>query len=169
MFDIKKTTSFNKNRLTPVTDQARYAYVTRTSLNNGILQYSGFVNEANINEANTFSLGLLQMNFFFRREPWYAGQFVRKIVPKFAINHLLAIFFGTVFNKQSAKLLSILVREVDQAFADTKVVLPTHPDGTIAFDYMETYIRAIEKLVIKGVVEWKDKQIQATKDVVDSE
>ncbi|CAK1251919.1 Restriction endonuclease S subunit (HsdS) [Fructobacillus cardui] len=34
---------------------------------------------------------------------------------------------------------------------------------------MSIYIRAIEKLVIRGVVNWKDKQIEATRDVVNSD
>lgn len=69
LFEIQSTSSFNKDMLTDVRDE-KFAYVTRTSLNNGILQYTGFVNESNINEANTFSLGLLQMNFFYQRTRW---------------------------------------------------------------------------------------------------
>lgn len=55
-----------------------YNYITHTSINQGILQVTGFVNQENINEAGTWSLGLLQMDFFYHQKPWYAGQFVRK-------------------------------------------------------------------------------------------
>lgn len=41
-------------------------------------------------------------------------------------------------------------------------------NGEIDFEYMETYIRAIEKVVIRGVVEWKNKVIEATKSVVNT-
>ena len=42
-----------------------------------------------------------------------------------------------------------------------------HHEGYIPdWDYMEKYIKAIEKLVIKDVVDWKDKEIAATKNVV---
>lgn len=42
-----------------------------------------------------------------------------------------------------------------------------HPDGYIPdWTYMEKYIRAIEKVVIKDVVNWKDIVIQNTKKVV---
>ena len=44
--------------------------------------------------------------------------------------------------------------------------LPVLPDGTPDFEYMEKYIKAIEKLTIKDVVEWKDKGIAATKAVL---
>ena len=44
--------------------------------------------------------------------------------------------------------------------------LPVLPDGTPDFEYMEKYIRAIEKLTIQGVVEWKDREIEKMKEIV---
>ena len=66
LFEIQNTLSFNKDQLSFGTD---YDYVTRTSQNQGILQTTGFVNQENINLAGTWSLGLLQMDFFYREKP----------------------------------------------------------------------------------------------------
>jgi len=44
--------------------------------------------------------------------------------------------------------------------------LPIKSDGTPDFDYMERYIRAIEKVVIADVVKYKDKVIEETRKVV---
>ncbi|MDR2660660.1 MAG: restriction endonuclease subunit S [Lactobacillaceae bacterium] len=164
LFEIQKTLSFNKDKLTTVGDK-KYAYVTRTSLNNGILQYTDFVNNENINSENTYSLGLLQMNFFYQKSKWYAGQFVRKITPKFKMDDNIAKYFNTILNKQQKLLLSVLVRSIDKTFNNTKIKLPITDTGDIDFNYMIKYIRAIEKLVIRGVIEWKDKQIEATKNI----
>ena len=90
LFEIENTLSFNSDRLVYGNE---YDYVTRTSLNQGILQTTGFVNEENINSAGTWSLGLLQMDFFYRNKPWYAGQFVRKIFPKITIPENAILFF----------------------------------------------------------------------------
>ena len=117
MFEIEKTLSFNADKLVPGTE---YDYITRTSLNQGILQTTGFVNEENINPAGTWSLGLLQMDFFYRKKPWYAGQFVRKITPKIAITESSILFFSTLLNKQKPRLLSVLVRDVDKVFISQK-------------------------------------------------
>ena len=38
-----------------------------------------------------------------------------------------------------------------------KVTLPVASDGNINCDYMERYIRAIEKLTITNIVKYKDK------------
>lgn len=48
---------------------------------------------------------------------------------------------------------------------DLNIQLPI-TDGHPDYGYMNRYIRAIEKLVIRGVVEWKDNQIKATKSVI---
>lgn len=140
MFEIESTLSFNTDKLVSGTE---YDYVTRTSLDQGILQTTGFVNEENINPSGTWSLGLLQMDFFYRKKPWYAGQFVRKITPKIAITDSSILFFSTLLNKQKPRLLSVLVRDVDKVFLSTKIQLPTH-SGKIDFDFMESFIAELE-------------------------
>lgn len=47
-----------------------------------------------------------------------------------------------------------------------EVSLPATSGGDIDFDYMERYIRAIEKLAIADVAKYKDKLIAVTKQVV---
>ena len=46
-----------------------------------------------------------------------------------------------------------------------KINLPAVNDR-IDYEFMENFIKAIEKLVIKDVVQWTDKKIEATKKVV---
>ena len=141
MFEIESTLSFNKDVLV---EGVEYDYVTRTSQNQGILQTTGFVNKENINPAGTWSLGLLQMDFFYREKPWYAGQFVRKITPKIKINKKSVVFFSTLLNKQKERLLSILVRNVDNVFRNTKISLPVKKDREIDFAFMEDFISQLE-------------------------
>lgn len=121
LFEIQNTLSFNKDQLSFGTD---YDYVTRTSQNQGILQTTGFVNQENINLAGTWSLGLLQMDFFYREKPWYAGQFIRKIIPKIKLEKSAILFFTVLLNKQKKNLLSGLVRDVDYIFLNSKIQLP---------------------------------------------
>lgn len=147
LFDIENTLSFNKDRLI---EGDEYDYVTRTSQNQGVLQTTGFVNKENINPAGTWSLGLLQMEFFYREKPWYAGQFVRKIIPKLDLNKSAVVFFSTILNKQKQNLLSVLVRNVDTVFKSTKISLPIKPNANldklaqIDFDFMENFIAQLE-------------------------
>ena len=140
LFDIESTSSFNADMLVPGNE---YDYVTRTSLNQGILQTTGFVNNENINPAGTWSLGLLQMDFFYRRKPWYAGQFVRKITPKIELSPSAVLFFSTLLNRQKSRLLSVLVRDVNDVFLKIKIKVPKK-DGKIDFDFMESLVAELE-------------------------
>lgn len=140
MFNIESTRSFNADNLV---DGNEYDYVTRTSINQGVLRGTGFVNKENINDLGIWSLGLLQMDFFYRKRKWYAGQFVRKIIPKNDLPPGTIPFFTAVLNRQKPIMLSVLVRNVDETFKELKVELPSK-NGKIDFDFMEAFIAEIE-------------------------
>ncbi|WQX34789.1 restriction endonuclease subunit S [Helicobacter pylori] len=176
LFEIEKTLSFNKDALTQGED---YDYITRTSQNQGVLQTTGFVNAENLNPPFTWSLGLLQMDFFYRKKSWYAGQFMRKITPKAEIknkiNSRTAHYFTTLLNALKRPLLSVLVRDIDKTFREQKIQLPLKPtantqtlDG-IDFNFMRTLINALMKQTIQGVVQYCGAKIQATKEVISQE
>ncbi|GAA6968329.1 hypothetical protein AOH369_05200 [Helicobacter pylori] len=151
LFEIEKTLSFNKDALTQGQD---YDYITRTSQNQGVLQTTGFVNAENLNPPFTWSLGLLQMDFFYHKKSWYAGQFMRKITPKTEIenkiNSRIAHYFTTLLNALKRPLLSVLVRDIDKTFREQKIQLPLKPTANtqtlddIDFHFMHTYKRSNE-------------------------
>ncbi|WJI97703.1 restriction endonuclease subunit S [Helicobacter pylori] len=176
LFEIEKTLSFNKDALTQGQD---YDYITRTSQNQGVLQTTGFVNAENLNPPFTWSLGLLQMDFFYRKKSWYAGQFMRKITPKTEIenkiNLRIAHYFTTLLNALKRPLLSVLVRDIDKTFREQKIQLPLKPTAKtqtlkdIDFPFMSTLINALMKQTIQGVVQYSSAKIQATKEVISQE
>ncbi|RVZ54030.1 restriction endonuclease subunit S [Helicobacter pylori] len=176
LFEIEKTLSFNKDALTQGQD---YDYITRTSQNQGVLQTTGFVNAENLNPPFTWSLGLLQMDFFYRKKSWYAGQFMRKITPKAEIknkiNSRTAHYFTTLLNALKRPLLSVLVRDIDKTFREQKIQLPLKPTAKtqtfedIDFDFMRTLINALMKQTIQGVAQYCDAKIQATKEIISQE
>lgn len=49
---------------------------------------------------------------------------------------------------------------------NTKILLPIDSNGNIDYEYMNILISAIQKEVIKGVVDYADKNIDATKKVI---
>ncbi|GAA8835977.1 restriction endonuclease subunit S [Helicobacter pylori] len=176
LFEIEKTLSFNKDALTQGQD---YDYITRTSQNQGVLQTTGFVNAENLNPPFTWSLGLLQMDFFYRKKSWYAGQFMRKITPKTEIknkiNLRIAHYFTTLLNALKRPLLSVLVRDIDKTFREQKIQLPLKPTAKtqtlkdIDFNFMSTLINALMKQTIQGVVQYSNAKIQATKEAISHE
>lgn len=98
---------------------------------------------------------MLQMDFFYRKRPWYAGQFVRRITPKFEIPKKAILFFTTLLNIQKPKLLSVLVRDVDKTFKEATILLPIQNDK-IDFNRIESFISELE---LEYVAELEAKRI----------
>lgn len=135
LFSICTTPSLNKESLTPGN---KYDYVTRTSQNQGVSETTGEIENEIINEKGVWSLGLLQMDFFYRPRRWYAGQFVRTIKPKIDIPESCSLYISTILNKLSPKLLAGLVRDVDETFLNSEIKLPIM-NGVIAYEFMHKY------------------------------
>lgn len=108
------------------------------------------------------SLGLLQLDFFYRKRPWYAGQFIRKKKPKSFLdknlNSINFLFFNVMLNNLKQKLKNILVRYIDKTFKDSFISLPTK-NNQIDFNFIENFINAIQKLILKNIYIWIQSQI----------
>ena len=51
-------------------------------------------------------------------------------------------------------------------FEGLSIKLPVKNDGELDFEFMTILIKAMQKIVIKGVVEWADKRIEVMEGVV---
>lgn len=158
IFNINKITGINKASLTDPVDSEIFDYITRTAENRGINTQTGVAKPkvkgkpVKIHHAGCFSLGLLQMTFYYRERDWYAGQFVREIEPKFKINKNIGIFFETVLSKQSPKLLTVIVSDVDEQFKNLDLLLPATSDGKIDFDEIERIVSNARKRLVDIIV-----------------
>lgn len=165
LFEVKSNPQLNKESFV-FSSVGKYPYFTRTVMNNGILGYVEYLDEEHKIKGNSLAVGMLGMQFFYMKSDFYAGQFTKTVYPKFDnFNEKKALYFIVLFNKLQKLLQGVLVRDFERTFYASKISLPTknnQPD----FDFMETYIHAVEKIVIKNVVAWKDKEIEKTKEVV---
>ena len=136
-----------------------YDYITRTSTNRGICETTGYISDKGLNAAGTFSLGLLQMTFFYREREWYAGQFVRNIKAKFELNKYTGLYFETVLSGLSPYLLSGLVRDVDEAFLSSTITLPVDDNGNIDFKWIERFVKQQKKALLDKIVAIYKKEL----------
>ncbi len=151
-FSIQKTKKLDKSDLViPLKGDKKYPYVTRTVNNNGIESYTGYIDDFHLNPGNSFSLGLLQMNFQWHAEPWYCGQFVRRIVPKYDFSRNVMLYFLSVLQKNSFLFDPQAIKRVDGIFNSLRVDLPVTSDGQLDVQYMEQYIKRIEAQYIKRI------------------
>lgn len=128
---------------------SKYPYFTRTVFNNGILGYVDYLDEEHLIKGNSLAVGMMGMRFFYMKHDFYAGQFTKTAFPIFdGFNESVALWFISWFNKSSLKYLGLLVRDFENAFNNTELIVP-YKDGKVAVDYIESRIRELEESRIR--------------------
>lgn len=145
LFEINKVKGVNKNKLTPPSDYS-YPYITRTTYNNGILCYTGLIDDGELVSGHSFSLGLLNLDFYYQENDWYAGQFVRHIKPKYNISKHTMLYFQTLLQKLKPSLNGMVVRKMDDFILNHTWILPIDSNGKPNWQYMENYIKTLEQV-----------------------
>ena len=82
-------------------------------------------------------------------------------------NKEVQLFFVSTINKLQILFTEYSSNATDK-LPDLNIQLPTKNEE-IDYTFMSDFIRVIEKIVIKDVVEWTDRKIEATKEVVSNE
>ena len=125
-----------------------FPYVVRSTLNNGI---RGYISEgkSSLNPGNTLSFAQDTFSVFYQKQPFYTGNKVKVLVPKFEnFNRELAISFAADFQKVLESFTWGKGSTVD-TISRIKITLPVKKSGEIAFNYMEERIKELEHERIK--------------------
>lgn len=75
------------------------------------------------------------------------------------------LYFSTAIAKSIKKKYTYDNKAYWDQVKEDKINLPITPSGEIDYMFMETYIRAQEKLAIQRVKDWRDKEIATTKNI----
>ena len=143
MFEVKGNPQLDKDSFTFSKD-SKYPYFTRTVFNNGILGYVDYLDDEHLVKGNSLAVGMMGMRFFYMKHDFYAGQFTKTAFPLFdGFNESVALWFISWLNKSSTKYLGLLVRDFENAFNNTELIVP-YKDGQVAVDYIESRIRELE-------------------------
>ena len=160
IFEIKSSKKkFNANT---VKFDGKHPYVARSSSNNGI---RGFINqeEKYLNEANTISFGQDTATMFYQDKPYFTGDKIK--IMKLKNNNLndkIACYLITVMKKSFQNFAWGQTSFNVNVLKNVKIELPVQNDE-IDYEYMEKYIKAIQKVAIKDVIILKDSIIKSTK------
>ncbi len=79
---------------------------------------------------------------------------------------LIQLFMVASLNKSLRPIYSWGDSISKAKIAKDEFDLPVTSSGSIDYQFMETYIRAIEKRTIQKVKDWRAQEIEAAKDVV---
>lgn len=145
----KKSFVFERN--------SSYPYFTRTVFNNGILGYVNYLDDEHLIKGNSLAVGMIGMQFFYMKHDFYAGQFTKTAFPKFdGFNEYIALWFISWLNKSSQKYQSVLVRDFENTFNETELIVP-YRDDKVAVDYIEKLVRKLEKEHLQGLEAYLQK------------
>jgi hypothetical protein len=104
---------------------------------------------------------------FFQNAPYFTGDKIK--------------IFTLLESELTCEIAVYLIAMMKKAFAnfgwgrssfnvnvlkEVKISLPITADGNPDYDYMTRYIRIQQKLAIKNVVEWKDRELKAYRAVI---
>ena len=81
-------------------------------------------------------------------------------------NKQVGLFLAACINKILHGNFSWTFKAGWERIKEMSINLPIKESGEIDWEYMEKYIKATEKIVIRDVVDWKDEMIKKTKEVV---
>ena len=166
LFDIHPTKTYGVKNSYLLSKGGKTPVVANTSNNNGI---GGFSN-LKPNEKGgiiTFSDTTTADSIFYQPNDFVGYSHVQGMYPYSNLwNEKSLQYFITVFKKVALSKNFDYANKFNRKLAlEFTVSLPSSDGINPDYKYMEKYIRVIEKLAIKDVVEYKDKIIKETKQI----
>lgn len=169
LFDIYGTKSLDAGTL--VFQNIGINFIGRRNDNNGC---QGKIPKQSFepNEANTITATVIGNYKYvkFQEEPYYCSQNVNKLVLKdcfnYQLNSLSAQYFITLIDKFTSQYNGQQGGYKLNQLKEFVVSLPVDSNGNPDFAFMETYITATQKLVIKYVIDYKNKIIEETRKII---
>ena len=170
LFDCNTTKAFypTKENL----PEGQTPYISRTTSNNGVSGFYDDIHDKFTIHHQCITVGAETGIAFWQEKPFIPGVKVYTITHK-QLNSKNALFITTLLNKSANNYGFTYLRTLKKIKAEI-IQLPVKPgtdevnytEDDIDWDYMESYIRAMEKQVITDVVDYKDSMITTAKELV---
>ena len=167
LFEINPTKYYRLEKNEIISQNGTVPLVSNASVDNGVMGFSNLeaLNKGNSITCSDTTIGADTM--YYQKDDFIGYQHIQRFEPKFShFNDKIASFIISVCRHSTQN------KGYDYGFKfnrtemnKTNIQLPTKNNKP---DYatMETFIEAVEKLVIKDVVLYADSKIKATKNVV---
>ena len=151
------------------TELGNIPLVSHQNTDNGVVKYIKKLNDRHIFDYR-YTISLADRGVFYAStqfENFHIGTRVKALVfkDKNKISKEIRLFFVSTINKLQTLFKDYLINATNK-LPDLKITLPTDSKGNLAFDFMESSIKAIQKEVIRSVVLYVDTKINATKEAV---
>lgn len=165
IFDIKNTKNILSREIT--NNNGKTPYLCASAENNGVSSYINYKEEY-LESGNCIFIGgktfvvTYQENDFYSNDSHNLALYLKEIGKKKKFNQLGLV---TCINKSLNHKYSWGNSISKTKIQNDKILLP-EKNGKPNFEFIEKFISAIQKLVIKDVVIYLDTKLQITKEVV---
>jgi Type I restriction modification DNA specificity domain len=166
LFEINPTKYYRLQNTEIITKDGIIPLISNSSEDNGVM---GFSNLNPLNAGNTLTCSdttLGAETMFYQKDSFIGYSHIQHFVPKFTgFNKAIAIIIISACRVSTASKYDYGNKFNRSAMNGTGIQLPTlnsEPD----YSLMETFISAIQKLVIREVVDYADRRIIATQSIV---
>jgi Type I restriction modification DNA specificity domain len=166
LFEINPTKYYRLQNEEIISKNGKVPLISNSSTDNGVMGFSNL--EAN-NKGNTITCSdttLGAETMFYQKNDFIGYSHIQHLVPKSEpFNKAIASVIITASRVSTSKQYDYGNKFNREAMNKTKIQLPTQNDRP-NYEFMETFISAIQKLVIKDVVLYAYRKIAATKTAV---
>ncbi len=143
-----------------------YPYVVRAATNNGI---KGFIidDPTFANEKNTLSFAQDTFTVFYQKQPYFTGNRVKILKPKFAFKSPKILHFISAILQFILKPLTWGLGSTTESIAEFKFSLPLKPTANaqtlddIDFTFMETFIAELEQCRLAELEQCRLAELEA--------
>lgn len=167
LFDINPTVWYKLRNDAMLASNGKTPIISNSSINNGLMGYSDLVAN-NIGNTITCSDTTIGADTMFYQEKDFIGySHIQHLVPKFKpFDKLIAHFIISAVRVATNNKYNYGAKFNRSAMGNTEIKLPTK-NNQIDFGYMTTYIKAIQKLIIKDLVLYTKRELQAYYTAID--
>ncbi len=171
LFEIRPTKAYKLTNSHLFDSNAKNPVVTNSSLNNGISGYSSLEPTEKGNQI-TYSDTTTSEGIFYQKRPFIGYSHVQGLYPlKYHEfwNEKTLLYIVTAFKKVACGRFNYGNKFNRKIASGMPIFLPTIQDGGIDFNFMRTFINALMKQTVQGVVQYSSAKIQATKEAISQE
>lgn len=166
VFNVKNSHNILQSSI--VAGSGTTPYVTAGEGNNSIYAYISY-DEDQIEEGNAIMIGGKTMVVTYQAEDFFSNDSHNLVLyakDDKLRNELIQLFMVASLNKSLKPIYSWGDSISKTKIVKDKLQLPVTDSGSIDYQFMETYIRAVEKLIVQKVYDWRAKEVEATKSIV---
>ena len=138
LFDVTGSSTTPLTKLEEI-GNGNYPYVTTQAKNNGIAGYYDYFTE----QGNVLTIDSAVQGYCAYQEKCFsASDHVELLIPKFKMNKYIGLFFVTIINKENFRY-NYGIKFNQGKIKQTKIKLPTTPDGKVDYNYIEKFIKSL--------------------------